>query len=67
MYSSTHSVSLGEEALISRIQHVEFLQLQRLNLGGNSLWSVEGLHRASMPNLRQLLLRKEAAIEGRID
>ena len=37
---------------------VEFSRLEMINLSGNDLTSVEGLHRMQMPNLKELYLSK---------
>ena len=56
---SIHDTAYANDATLAiRIQHIEFAHLRRLEIGGNRIESVEGLHRASMPNLKHLWLGK---------
>ena len=52
MYPIPDAENFNIPAIIPRIQKIEFLHLEILNLEVNAIKSVEVLHRVPMPNLK---------------
>ena len=58
VYQIYNPAKFNDPKIIPRIQDIQFTQLVLVDLDENEITSIETLHRANMPNLKELSFGK---------